>query len=363
MRASRLVELLLRLQLQGGASARELAEAFEVSVRTIYRDVEALSAAGVPVHTEVGRNGGIRIDPSYRVAGLPRLDPEEARGVLFAVVPAIAAQLGFDATAADRALLPAMEVRAEGAARAVQERLLVEPAHWFVVPDDVPALPTVARGVWEARELRLAYRGRGVVTQPLGLILKGGTWYLLGRARAAAPGDTRLFRLSRIEEADLLDHRFDRPPGFDLAAAWEERRASFLDSLPSYEVAVRIAPEAEALLPLLDEGAPDLPLAADVDRDAHGWARLRLRFERTEEATARHLLQLGAGVVVDEPVSLRRRLAEEAAMLARRYGAAGVPGEGEPPGSSSAESTARDASTQSSVASQVRMPRSMVSRK
>ncbi|WP_425310504.1 HTH domain-containing protein [Ammonicoccus fulvus] len=89
MRASRLVELLVRLQLHGGASATELAEALEVSVRTIYRDVEALSAAGVPVWTETGRNGGIRIDPAYRIAGLPRLDPDEARGVLFAAVPAI----------------------------------------------------------------------------------------------------------------------------------------------------------------------------------------------------------------------------------------------------------------------------------
>lgn len=291
-----------------------------MSVRTIYRDVEALSAAGVPVHTEVGRNGGIRIDPSYRVAGLPRLDPDEARGVLFAVVPAIAAQLGFDASAADRSLLPAMEVRAEDAARVVQERLLVEPTHWFVVPDDVPALPTVARGVWEARELRLTYRGTSVVTQPLGLILKGDTWYLLGGGRDHLAGDTRLFRLSRIEEADLLQHRFDRPADFDLAAAWAERRASFLASLPAYEVAVRVAPEAEALLPLLDEGAPDLPLGDDVARDEHGWAQLRLRFERTEEATMRHLLQLGAGVVVDGPPSLRRRMAEEAVRLGARYG-------------------------------------------
>jgi predicted DNA-binding transcriptional regulator YafY len=254
-------------------------------------------------------------------------------------------------------------VRAEDAARAVQERLLVEPAHWFVVPDDVPALPIVARGVWEARELRLEYRATSVVVQPLGLILKGGTWYLLGRPRASAASDTRLFRLSRIEEADLLEHRFDRPAGFDLALAWEERRASFLESLPSYEVSLRVAPEAEALLALLDEGAPDLPLAADVDRDEHGWARVRVRFERTEEATMRHVLQLGAGVVVDGPPSLRRRMAEEAERLIDRYGDAAAAGEDDPSPPSSTVRVARDASTQSSVASQVRMPRSMVSRK
>lgn len=113
----------------------------------------------MPVWTEVGRHGGIRIDPSYRVAGLPRLEPDEARGLLFAVVPAIAEQLGLDTGAADHTLLPALEVRTETAARAVRDRLLVEPTHWFLPPDDTPALAEVARGVWESRELRLTYRG------------------------------------------------------------------------------------------------------------------------------------------------------------------------------------------------------------
>ena len=320
MRASRLVELLLRLQLQGGASASELADAFEVSIRTIYRDVEALCAAGIPIHTEVGRNGGIRIDPSYRVAGMPRLDTDEARGVLFAVVPAIAAQLGFDADVADRTLLPAMEIGAERAARVVRERLLVEPTHWFVVPDDTPALHDVARGVWESREMRLTYRGSDVVVQPLGLILKGDTWYVLGNVRRRAERGTRLFRLSRIETAELLEHRFERPPGFDLAVAWAERRQAFVESLPNYVVTVLVAPEAEPLLGLLDEGAPALPLPDDVERDEQGWARLRLRFERTPDATARHLLQLGAGLVVLDPPDLRERMATEAADLAERYG-------------------------------------------
>ncbi len=248
MRASRLLELLLRLQLQGGASATELAADFEVSVRTIYRDVDALCAAGVPLYTEVGRNGGIRIDPSYRVAGLPRLATDEARGALFAAIPAIAEQLGFDAAVADRMLLPAMEPSAATAARVVRDRLLVEPTHWFVPPDDTPALPDVARAVWESREVRLTYRGAETVVEPLGLILKGDTWYLLGRERRAAD-TSRLFRLSRVDAVELLDRRFDRPPDFDLASAWADRRRAFLASLPEYAVTVRVAPEAESFLP------------------------------------------------------------------------------------------------------------------
>lgn len=319
VRASRLVELLVRLQVRGGASATELAAALEVSVRTVYRDVEALSAAGVPIYTEVGRNGGIRIDPDYRIAGLPRLATAEARGVLFAIVPAIADQLGFDAAAAERTLLPAMERSTESAARVVRDRLIVEPTHWFVPPDHTPALTEIAQAVWESREVRLTYRGTDATVQPLGLILKGSTWYLLGQARGTASGSYRLFRLSRVEAVELREIRFERPPGFDLAAAWAEHRRAFLASLPQYAVTVRIAPSAEPLLAILDEGAPELPLPADVQRDEHGWARLRLRFERSPDGTARQLLRLGADIEVLDPPELRDRMTEAATQLAVLY--------------------------------------------
>ncbi|MGL5859097.1 MAG: helix-turn-helix transcriptional regulator [Angustibacter sp.] len=318
MRASRLVELLVRLQLGGGASATELATALEVSVRTVYRDVEALSAAGVPLYTEIGRNGGIRIDPSYRIAGLPRLDTAEARGILFAIVPAVASQLGFDAAATDRTLLPAMERSTERAARVVRDRVIVEPTHWFVPQDDTPALAEIAQAVWESREVRLTYRGAETSVQPLGLIMKGSTWYLLGRSRRSADG-YRLFRLSRVEAVELREARFERPPDFDLATAWAERRRAFLASLPSYLVTVRVAPAAEPLLAMLDEAAPDLPLPDDVQRDEHGWARLRLRFERSPDGTARHLLRLGADIEVLDPPELRERMNGAAARLAALY--------------------------------------------
>lgn len=319
MRASRLVELLVRLQLRGGDSAAGLASALGVSVRTIYRDVEALSAAGVPVYTEVGRHGGIRIDPAYRVAGLPRLDAAEARGVLFAVVPAIAAQLGLDGQAAERTLLPAMERATESAARVVRDRLLVEPTHWFVPPDQTPALAELAQAVWETREACLIYRGERVVVRPLGLILKGSTWYLLGETSSRDRGPQRLFRLSRVDSVEVRETRFARPPDFDLVAAWDECREAFLRSLPEYVVTVRLAPEAEPLLPLLDEATPDLPLPGDVERDAHGWARLQLRFERSPAGAARHLLRLGAGVEVIEPADLRRRMGDVAKGLTDLY--------------------------------------------
>lgn len=317
MRASRLIELLVRLQLRGGASATDLAAALEVSVRTIYRDVEALSAAGVPVWTEVGRGGGIRIDPAYRVAGLPRLDPGEARGVLFAAVPGIAAQLGFDAEAAERTLLPAMDRPTEAAARTVRDRLLVEPTHWFEPPEATPTLARTATAVWESREVLLTYRGTDVVVEPFGLILKGHAWYLLGRER---PGGERLFRLSRVDAVELRTRRFGRPADFDLAAAWERRRDAFLESIPESYVTVRVSPAAEPMLGILDEAAPALPLPGDAERDDRGWALLRLRFERTTGGAARQLLRLGAEVEVLDPPELREWMAATTAGLVDLYG-------------------------------------------
>jgi predicted DNA-binding transcriptional regulator YafY len=316
MRVSRLLELLVMLQLRGGASATELASALDVSIRTVYRDVDALCAAGVPIHTEVGRHGGIRIDPSYRVAGLPRLEPDQARSLLFAVVPTVAHQLGFDVGAADRTLLPAMEPAAESAARVVRDRLLVEPTHWFVLPDETPALGQIAAAVWECHEVRMTYRGADVLLQPLGLILKGDKWYVLGQSgtrRQRSSGkvrdaDLRLFRLSRIDAVEVLAHRFERPTGFDLAAVWAQRRQAFMESLPLYQVHIRVSPEGESLLSLLDEGAPTLPLPVDVSRDSSGWAHLHITFERSEAGAARHLLRLGADVEVVHPPELRSRM-------------------------------------------------------
>jgi predicted DNA-binding transcriptional regulator YafY len=301
VRASRLIELLLLLQVRGRATAPELAAALEVSVRTVYRDVEALVAAGVPVTTETGRRGGVVLASGYRVGGEPQL------AETLAAVPAIADALGVEVTGRDTATA------------SVRERLLVEPEDWFKEKDDVPWLAAVARGVWEGRELRIDYRSKGrasaPVVRPLGLVLKGHTWYLIARTRR---GSDRTYRVSRITEVALLDHTFDRPADFDLAQAWSRSTQAFIASIPRYMVSVRVAPEAERYLGLLQEGTPPLPLADDVHRDDDGWARLELRFERPDSA-ARLLLQLGAGIEVLAPAELRSLMADAARRMDRLY--------------------------------------------
>jgi predicted DNA-binding transcriptional regulator YafY len=322
VRASRLVELLLWLQMRGNATANELAEALEVSVRTIYRDVEALAAAGVPVYAETGRNGGIRLDHGYRVGGLPRLDERDARSMLLTAIPSVARDLGLDTAGAERTLLSAMHAKDEGAAVALRDRLLVEADDWFREREAVPFLAAIARAVWETRELRISYTGRArtsdVVLLPLGLVLKGDTWYLLARTRARSrPGD-RMYRVARVVDAEVLEHRFDRPTDFNLATAWATRTREFIASRPRYPVRVRVSRDGESLLGLLEEGTPALPLPDDVARDNKGWALLDLRFERAPSA-ARLLLRLGASVEVLEPVELRTLMATEARGMERLY--------------------------------------------
>lgn len=319
MRASRLVELLLLLQLRGWSTARELAADLEVSVRTVYRDIEALSAAGVPLYTETGRGGGVHLRDGYRVAGLPHLEETDARAVLLAAVPEVAHDLGIDPGGAEVKLLGAMEAGAEAAARSVRDRLLIEPDDWFRSREPVPFLLEVARAVWEARELRITYRSATRTGEhtvgPLGLVLKGDTWYLLARTRR---GGDRIYRVARITEATTLAHRFERPADFDLDAAWSHRKREFIASIPSYHVSVRVAPAGERMLHLLQEGTPPLPLPDDIPRDDQGWARLRLRFERPHSA-ARLLLQLGGHLEVLGPPELRRLMSDAADALHDLY--------------------------------------------
>lgn len=323
MRAARLLELLLILQRRRAATAAELGAALEVSVRTVYRDVAALGAAGVPVYAEPGRNGGIRLLDTFDGAWTGSVDSEEARALVLAGVPAVAASLGLDSTAAEARLVDALAGPAGGAVRDVRNRLLVETEPWWGRTPDEPHLAELARAVWDSHEVRLDYRasseGRrassSVVVRPLGLVLKGNVWYLIADPRRGA---RRMYRVSRVRSLETLPQRFERPADFDLAAAWAERKAEFVAAIPRYPVQVRVSPNGIGLLGLLAEGTPELPLPDDLPVDADGWTLLTLTFERPESA-ARLLLQLAGEVEVVAPAELRRRMIQAADSLAGVY--------------------------------------------
>jgi predicted DNA-binding transcriptional regulator YafY len=319
VRTARLLEVLLLLQARRRATATALAEALEVSVRTVYRDIAALAAAGVPVYTEPGRRGGVRLLDTFDGGWTGALGSDDARALVLAGVPTVAASLGLDADSAQAKLVTALAGPAGRAVNDVRNRLLVETEPWWGQQPGEPYLPQLARAVWEAREVRIEYERstnrRPRVIRPLGLILKGNTWYVIADD---ARGGRRMYRVSRIRAADLLPHQFDRPEDFDLAATWAERKAEFAAAIPTYPVEVRVSPSGRRLLALLQEGAPSLPFADDLPTDDDGWTRLSLTFERPESA-ARLLLQLGGDIEVLAPTELCQLMAKAAAALSAMY--------------------------------------------
>lgn len=326
MKSSRLLALLLLLQRRGRATASQLAEELEVSVRTLYRDVAALAAAGVPIWTEPGPQGGIRLMDGWRTR-LDGLTVPEATALLLSGAPKALSDLGLAAVAANaRAKVDATLPEAlRGRAAALRDRFHVDALGWFTRPEPLEALAAVAEAVWQGRRLDLRYGKDGARRRvdPLGLVLKGGTWYLAARHRA----DLRTYRVSRISGATLLDARFERPAGFDLAAWWSRASAAFDRSLLRYPCTVRLSPAAFRLLPhaIPSDAIRDMLEAAEPP-DGEGWRTVALRLEG-EEVAVDQLTALGAGVEVVAPHALRAQLhAVGRAMAERNATAPGTAG-------------------------------------
>ncbi|MEU6273386.1 YafY family protein [Streptomyces populi] len=313
MKSSRLVSILLLLQTRGGLTAAQLAEELEVSVRTVYRDVEALSAAGVPLYGEAGHAGGYRLLDGYRTR-LTGLTTEEAEALFLAGVPGPAAELGLGSVLAAarlkvRAALP-RELR-EHADR-VGDRFHLDAPGWYADADETPYLTAVADAVWNGRVLDVRYRRWREPTdverrlEPYGLVLKAGRWYVV-----AGPGP-RTFRVDQILELEVSDEEFTRPEGFDLAAYWTAYQRDFHERLHRGEAVVRIAPGA------LPDGPVGRAAAAGGTTDEDGWIRATVPVESLDRAHD-DFLRLGTAVEVLEPPELRARIAETVAELARRY--------------------------------------------
>ena len=305
MRASRLVQLLLLLQSRGRLTAAVLAAELEVSERTIHRDVDALSAAGVPVYAERGPHGGIQLVDGYRTR-LTGLTGDEAEALFLSGLPGPAAELGLGTVVAAARLKVLASLPAELRTRASRlvERFHLDAAGWFHATDDVPHLGVLAEAVWESRRVTIAYRRAGGevdrTIDPLGLVLKAGIWYVV----AAADDHVRTYRVSRFSRVTASDTAFTRPAGFDLAAHWRATTAEYEDSAPRIELVIRIDPAARGILS--DVVGMRAVRAAERLDDASedGWLRLRLRVDWPEEVPGR-MLALGDRVEVIEPAEVR----------------------------------------------------------
>ncbi|MFI6297258.1 helix-turn-helix transcriptional regulator [Nonomuraea sp. NPDC050790] len=324
MRASRLLSLLLLLQTRGRMTAGELAEELEVSVRTVYRDVDALSAAGVPVYADRGPAGGYQLLDGYRTR-LNGLTAEEASSLFLAGLPGPAAELGLSEVVANAELklLAALPPEPRSQASRMRERFLLDVPGWYRGADDVPFLSEVAGAVWEQRSILMTYRrwGQQVVERlvhPYGLVLKGGSWYLV--AAPAAGGDPRTYRVSRILTAEPGGHTFERPGDFELGGFWRAYAQEFRERMYTAEAVIRTAPGTEKLLAYtMGEEVVGGALAQAGEPDAEGWRTLTVPIESITHARWL-LLRMGAGVEVIGPPELRELMAEAVAELGKIYG-------------------------------------------
>ena len=342
MRADRLLSALLVLQSRSATTAPRLARELGVSVRTVYRDVEALSAAGVPVWSERGPAGGIRLLPGWRT-DVTGLSTGEARALFaFAGRPGAdvpgdgggaggrgATEAGGELARALRKLLAALPEQQRPEVERARSRVLVDPVGWGRSADPVPQLAVVQEAVWGTRRLRLRYRHSGepgdrtLTLDPLGLVVLAGVWYLVATHRRA----TRVYRVSRIGDARVLAAEAVRPAGFDLARAWADLRFD-RPGRPGVEVDVAVAPGTSGLLLRMCATQLTGP-AQQLAPDGSGRVVHRMPFRALAAARA-VLLGFGCDVEVLAPAGLRAELASVAADVVRLYRGTTVP-EGLPP--------------------------------
>jgi predicted DNA-binding transcriptional regulator YafY len=325
MRASRLLSILILLQLRERLTAEALAAEFEVSVRTIYRDIERLAEAGVPVYADRGPGGGFRLVEGYRTR-LTGLGADEAEAMFMIGLPGPARALGLDAAASDagRKLLAALPRGWHERAARIGDCFHLDPVDWYRDEDPLPQLPALARAVLDRHPLTMTYESwtavREWTVEPLGLVLKAGAWYLVaaggGTPQPSKPPTlkARIFKVANIRAMAVdATARFERPPAFDLTAWWAAELARFETDLRPGRAELHLT--ATGLKRLAEQGAYARHAVAAAVPDGDGGSRLVLPIEHVEQA-ARLLLGLGPEVQVLAPIELRERLRSLALQVA-----------------------------------------------
>jgi predicted DNA-binding transcriptional regulator YafY len=308
------------LQARGQITARKLAAELEVSERTIYRDVDALSVAGVPVYAERGPGGGIALLDSYRTT-LTGLNRDEVRALFMLSIPVPLAELGVgqELRAALHKLAAALPESRRGDEQRARQRIHLDLTGWSETREPVPHLQTVQQAVWRGRRLYLTYRLRFGAraewkVEPYGLVAKANTWYLVcGRG-----SHRHVYNVSRVLEAALSDESFEYPAHFDLPAFWQDWCVDLERNRPSYPVTARVSPGFVPWLPYHFGDPSRHGLAQAGSPDDQGWVTLTLPFETLEDARDR-ILSFGGAVEVLAPWVLRRSVQDYAQQIVALY--------------------------------------------
>ena len=322
MRASRLLSIMMLLQARGRMSAETLSAELEVSVRTIYRDIDQLSAAGVPVYADVGRNGGFALLDGWRTR-LTGLTAPEARALFLSGLPGPASELGLgdEVAAAELKLLAALPADWQDEATRMASRFHLDPRGWFSSGPRPEYLKAVADAVWNETRLWIRYDSWTQISErviePLGLVLKGGVWYLVAQRETGF----RTYRLSQVQALRNLGERFVRPVGFDLPRHWRESTASFEHEIYTDVARVRATRIGVSRLKDISQRVKDEIEAQAPEYGADGWAEFDMPMEE-ERWASREMTRVGAEVEVLAPAGLRARMTEIARTLAGFYGVA-----------------------------------------
>jgi predicted DNA-binding transcriptional regulator YafY len=320
MRSSRLVSILMLLQARHRMTARDLAGELGVSLRTVYRDVEALTAAGIPVYAEQGRAGGYRLVDGYRTR-LTGLTESEAQSLFMVGLPgpATALGLGAEAASAERKLLAALAPEQRLRAGRLRDRFHLDMPAWYHEAEDAPQLAAIAEAVLSDRVVDVIYRRwkapREVKRRlsPYGLVLKSGAWYVAAQTGAGV----RIYRISNILQLTLTAEHFDRPDGFDLADFWQQHLDEFDRRRITATAVLRLSPVLVGQLPDLSDAALRKAAAGAIP-DPDGWTTIELPIEH-DAGAAQQLLRFGAALKVLSPVSLRTALLTQARAVLEMY--------------------------------------------
>lgn len=318
MRASRLLSILILLQLRPRVTAEALAREFEVSVRTIHRDIDALSAAGVPVYGDRGPGGGFALHAGFRTQ-LTGLMGDEAQALPLVALPEAARDLGLGAAPQRlrHKLLAALPGDTAALAGRLQARLHVDPLEWYQERLPVPHLQALARAVLDDRRVDIAYQSwRGARrwrADPLGLVLKAGDWYAVVRTGAR----TMTLKVASIQSLQDAGEAFEREADFDLPGWWAASLARFERDLRPARAELRASAEGRRRLGELGAYARQALAAARPDRRP-GWQRLHWPIESDDQAVGL-VLGLSPEVELLSPAPLRQRVAQAAAAVAQRH--------------------------------------------
>lgn len=312
MRADRLLSIMLMLQAQGKTTTVALADTLEVSRRTILRDIEALSMAGVPIHADAGHGGGVYLDEHYRVS-LTGLKEAEVRALFVSARhgPLQDVGLGAAAEATLLKLFAALPSLHRQEAERIQQRIHLDPAWWWHKGDMLPHLDTLKAAVFDDYRVKVCYeRGGGEVVErilePYSLVAKASVWYVIARRE----DELRTYRVSRFVEVERMDEHFERDATFDLAQYWHANASAFVANLPTFDFTLRLAAARLQFLKLYASGRYTI---RDTSPDGES-SVIDIRMSSLDEARML-VLGLGTDAEIIEPDELREAVLLQAQQM------------------------------------------------